>query len=50
MLDSSNTASGACADIAYRSAANERFLDKNGFVNQHPSQEAERLKAPRIDI
>ena len=33
MLDSSNTASGVWADTAYRSAANETFLNKYGFVS-----------------
>jgi IS5 family transposase len=33
LLDKSNTASGVWADTAYRSAANETFLIKNGFVS-----------------
>src|SRR5215471_17988652 len=33
LLDKSNTASGVWADTAYRSAANETFLNKNGFVS-----------------
>ena len=33
LLDKSNTASGVWADTAYRSAANEAFLNKNGFVS-----------------
>ena len=33
LLDSSNTASGVWADTAHRSAANETFLTKNGFVS-----------------
>src|SRR5262245_64515654 len=33
LLDKSNTASGVWADTAYRSAANETFLTKNGFVS-----------------
>ena len=33
LLDKSNTASGVWADTAYRSAANEAFLTKNGFVS-----------------
>ena len=33
LLDKSNTASGLWADTAYRSAANETFLNKNGFVS-----------------
>ena len=33
LLDKSNTASGVWADTAYRSAANEMFLNKNGFVS-----------------
>ena len=33
MLDKTNTAGGVWADTAYRSAANETFLNKNGFVS-----------------
>jgi hypothetical protein len=33
LLDKSNTASGVWADTAYRSAANEMFLTKNGFLS-----------------
>jgi IS5 family transposase len=33
LLDKSNTASGVWADTTYRSAANETFLNKNGFVS-----------------
>ena len=33
LLDKSNTASGVWADTAYRSAANEMFLNKDGFVS-----------------
>ena len=33
LLAKSNTASGVWADTAYRSAANETFLNKNGFVS-----------------
>ncbi|MBO0733335.1 MAG: hypothetical protein J2P49_03275 [Methylocapsa sp.] len=33
LLDKSNTASDVFADTAYRSAANEAFMEKNGFVN-----------------
>jgi len=33
LLDKSNTASGVWADTAYRSAANEAFMEKNGFVS-----------------
>jgi len=33
LLDKNNTASGVWADTAYRSAANEAFLEKNGFVS-----------------
>src|SRR5262245_21923570 len=33
LLDKNNTASGMWADTAYRSAANETFLTKNGFVS-----------------
>ncbi len=31
LIDKQNTASGVWAGTAYRSAANERFLEKNGF-------------------
>jgi transposase, IS5 family len=34
LLDKTNTASGVWADTAYRSAANEEFMQKNGFVSQ----------------
>ncbi len=34
LLDKSNTASAVWADTAYRSAANEAFLAKNGFVSR----------------
>jgi IS5 family transposase len=33
LLDKTNTASGVWSDNAYRSAANETFLNKNGFVS-----------------
>jgi len=33
LLDKTNTASGIWADTAYRSAANEEFLAKNGLVS-----------------
>ena len=33
LLDKTNTASGVWADTAYRSAANEAFMAKNGFVS-----------------
>jgi IS5 family transposase len=33
LLDKSNTASGVWADTAYRSATNEEFMSKNGFVS-----------------
>ena len=33
LLDKTNTASGVWADTAYRSAANETFLNRNGFVS-----------------
>jgi IS5 family transposase len=33
LLDKTNTASGVWADTAYRSAVNEAFLAKNGFVS-----------------
>lgn len=34
LLDKSNTAAGVWADTAYRSAANEAFMAKNGFVSR----------------
>lgn len=34
LLDRSNTGSAVWADTAYRSAANEAFMDKNGFVSK----------------
>jgi transposase, IS5 family len=33
LLDKTNTASGVWADSAYRSAANEEFMERNGFVS-----------------
>ena len=33
LLDKTNTASAVWADTAYRSKANEAFLEKNGFVS-----------------
>jgi Transposase DDE domain. len=33
LLDKTNTASGVWADTAYRSAANEEFMESNGFVS-----------------
>jgi IS5 family transposase len=33
LLDKTNTASGVWADTAYRSAANEGFMEKNGFAS-----------------
>jgi IS5 family transposase len=34
LLDKTNTASSVWADTAYRSAANEEFMEKNGFVSR----------------
>lgn len=34
LLDKTNTSKSAWADTAYRSAANEAFMDKNGFVSR----------------
>ena len=34
MLDKTNTASGVWADTAYRSAANEAFMEKHGFTSR----------------
>ena len=50
LLDGSNTASGVWADTAYRSAANETFLNKNGLRQPYPSQEAERPRYARDDV
>jgi transposase, IS5 family len=33
LLDKTNTASSVWADTAYRSAANEEFMERNGFVS-----------------
>jgi transposase, IS5 family len=33
LLDKTNTASGVWADTAYRSATNEEFMERNGFVS-----------------
>jgi hypothetical protein len=33
LLDKTNTASSVWADTAYRSAINERFMEKNGFAS-----------------
>ncbi len=34
LLDKTNTASSVWADAAYRSKANEAFMDANGFVSR----------------
>ena len=34
LLDKTNTASAVWADTAYRSRANEEFMEKNGFVSR----------------
>lgn len=34
LLDNANTGSSVWADTAYRSAANEGFMEKNGFVSR----------------
>ena len=34
LLDKTNTASSVWADTAYRSAKNETFMEKNGFVSR----------------
>lgn len=34
LLDKTNTASGVWADTAYRSKANEDFMDRHGFVSK----------------
>ena len=33
LLDKTNTAAGVWADTAYRSAANETFMERNGFIS-----------------
>jgi IS5 family transposase len=49
LLDKTNTASGVWADTAYRSAVNEAFLARNGFVSHNPSQAAEGPHHARCD-
>jgi hypothetical protein len=46
LLDKSNTASGVWADTAYRSAANEAFLNKNGFVSHIHRKKPKRRAIP----
>jgi transposase, IS5 family len=49
LLDRSNTAGGVWADTAYRSAANETFMTKNGFVSRvHRKKPANRPMPPRM--
>ena len=49
LLDSSNTAASVWADTAYRSAANEAFMTKNGFVSRlHRKKPANRPMSPAI--
>jgi transposase, IS5 family len=49
LLDNSNTAGGVWADTAYRSAANETFMKKNGFVSRvHRKKPANRPMPPRM--
>ena len=43
LLDKTNTASGVWADTAYRSKANEEFMEKNGFVSWTPPKTAGRI-------
>jgi hypothetical protein len=47
LLDKSNTASGVWADTAYRSAANETFLTKNGFVSHIHRKKPKAALCPR---
>lgn len=48
LLDRSNTGSSVWADTAYRSAANEAFMDKNGFVSKvhHKKPQHREMPAP----
>ena len=48
LLDKTNTASGVWADTAYRSKANEAFLETNGFVSRiHRKKPPGRPMSPR---
>jgi len=47
LLDKTNTASTVWADTAYRSKANEDFMDKEGFVSKvHRKKAASQTDAP----
>lgn len=46
LLDRSNTGSSVWADTAYRSAANETFMDKNGFVSKVPHKKPPHWEMP----
>lgn len=49
LLDTTNTASAVWADSAYRSQANEAFMDKHGFKSQvHRRKPRGRAMAPNI--
>jgi len=51
LLDKSNTASSVWADTAYRSKANEAFMDENGFVSRvHRKKPKGRTMARRTAI
>jgi len=51
LLDKSNTASSVWADTAYRSKANEMFMDENGFVSRvHRKKPKGRVMARRTAI
>jgi hypothetical protein len=47
LLDKTNTASSVWADSAYRSRANETFLDKNGFTSKIHRKEPKGRPMPR---
>jgi transposase, IS5 family len=46
LLDKTNTASGVWADTAYRSATNETFIEKNGFVSHVHRKKPKGLPLP----
>jgi len=49
LLDKTNMASGVWADTAYRSAANEEFMGKNGFVSHVHRKKAKGTRHARRD-
>src|SRR2546429_6007838 len=46
LLDKTNTASSVWADTAYRSAANEEFMERNGFVSHVHRKRPKRRPMP----